>query len=157
MQHIQQEYNNHKLNPPLARNLPPVASRIAWSRQLYQKLSEPVKRFRQLPGFLELPESKKMIRGYNRLAQVLIEYELLHLELWKEKSKAAQHSLTSTVLIRDQSTNALLVNFDPLINEFLREVQVLGGMDIDIPMDAMTLYSRKATILENYNIIKVIK
>ena len=155
MQHIQEEYNTHKQNPPIARNLPPIASRIAWSRQLYQKLSEPVKQFHLLPGFLEQAESRKAIRGYNRLAQVLVEYELLHLELWKEKLNHAKHSLTSTVLIKDPSTNNLMVNFDPLINEFLREVQVLGSMNIEIPMDALSLYSQKSTILENYNTIKV--
>lgn len=155
LQYVQQEYNTNKKSPPLARNLPPIASRIAWCRQLYQKISQPVKQFHELPGLLEQSDTRNMIKGYNRLAQVLVEYEIIHLRQWREKMNAAKHSLTSTLLIRDPLSKALLVNFDPQINEFLREIQVLSGMGIEIPEDAITLYTRKTTILSNYNIMKV--
>jgi dynein heavy chain len=156
MQHIQSEYNTHKHNPPIARNLPPVASRISWSRQLYQKLSEPITGFRQLPGFLESPDCRKMIRGFNRLAQVLVEYEVLHIQLWKKKMASAERLLMSSVLVRDATSNALLVNFDVLISEFLREVQVLSGMGIELTQNALVLYSRKKIILDNYDTIKLL-
>ena len=152
---VQSEYNTNKQHPPSARNIPPVASAIAWSRQLYQKISQPVKAFHELPGFLDLPDTRRVIRGYNRLAQILVEYELILLRQWRHKMSAAKHSLNSSLLVRDPNKGELLVNFDPKISEFMREVQVLSGMSIDIPNDALVLYSKKATILENYDMMKV--
>lgn len=153
LQQVQSEYNTHKLAPPLARNVPPVAGRIAWSRQLYQKITRPIKGFQTLPGFLQQVESRRVVKSYNRLAQVLVEYELLHLQLWKERLPAIRNALTSTILVK--SKGQLLVNFDPHINEFLREVQILRTMNIVIPDDMMTLYLRKRSILANYDSVKV--
>ena len=153
LQQVQSEYNTHKLAPPLARNVPPVAGRIAWSRQLYQKITRPIKGFQTLPGFLQQAESRRVVKSYNRLAQVLVEYELLHLQLWKERLPAIRNALTSTILVK--SKGQLLVNFDPHINEFLREVQILRTMNIIIPDDMMTLYLRKRSILANYDSVKV--
>ena len=38
-----QLYNKQRDNPPLQRNMPPVAGRISWIRQLYQHITSPVK------------------------------------------------------------------------------------------------------------------
>lgn len=37
-----QHYGNHKDNPPLARDMPPVAGRIGWARHLFKKIEEPM-------------------------------------------------------------------------------------------------------------------
>ncbi len=133
--------------------MPPVANAITWSRQLYQKITVPVKAFYQLPGFLDLPETRRMIRGYNHLAQVLVEYELIQLRQWKQKLIRAKQSMLSSILVRHGLN--LLVNFDPNIIEFLWEVQVLHGMSIEIPSEAVVLYSKKANILDNYDKMNV--
>jgi len=41
-----QEYENEKADPPVPRGMPPVSGRIAWSRQLYRKISMPMALFR---------------------------------------------------------------------------------------------------------------
>lgn len=154
LQQVQQEYNSHKTNPPLGRNIPHTATRITWCRQLYMKISEPVKGLSELPGFLDRSDTKRIIKGYNRLAQVLVEYELVHVQLWKDQLPIVQNSLSSTILIKNQGS--LLVNFDPRINEFFREVQVLRGMSgIEVPISMMSLYLSKDKILTNYDTIKV--
>ena len=40
-----QEYENDKDDPPIPRGMPPVSGRIAWSRQLFRKISEPMDLF----------------------------------------------------------------------------------------------------------------
>ncbi len=94
-----------------------------------------------------------MIRGYNHLAQVLVEYELIQLRQWKQKLIRAKQSMLSSILVRHGLN--LLVNFDPNIIEFLWEVQVLHGMSIEIPSEAVVLYSKKANILDNYDKMNV--
>ena len=100
-----------------------------------------------------MPETRRMIRGYNHLAQVLVEYELIQLKEWKQKMKVAKESLLSSVLVRHDGR--LLVNFDPKIIEFFREVQVLQGMGIEIPPEALALYAKKSSIMENFEMIQV--
>ena len=153
LQFVQTQYNANKLSPPSIRNLPPVANCVAWSRQLYQKIYIPVKAFHQLPGFLDMPETRSIVRRYNHLAQVLVEYELIHLKQWRTKMAAAKQSLLSSVLVRYETK--LLVNFDPMISEFLREIQVIQGMAIEIPLEALVLYSKKSNILESFEKMKV--
>lgn len=155
LQFVQSGYNANKQSPPLSRNLPPVASSISWSRQLYQYISKPVKLFQQLQGLLQLPAAKKAIRAYNRLAQVLVEYELVNLHLWIHNVEQTKHSLNSTILIRDPNTRELHVNFDPKIKEFFQEVQSLSQMRIEVPSTALALFSDRSSILHNYNTLKV--
>lgn len=70
LQFVQSEYNTQKQSPPLNRDLPPIAGKIAWSRQLYHRISQPVKVFQEQQEVLKLPETRKAIRSFNRLAQV---------------------------------------------------------------------------------------
>lgn len=155
LQFVQREYNTHKQNPPLSRNLPPVANRITWSRQLYQFISKPVKLFQQLPDLLKLPVAKNAIRAYNRLAQVLVEYEVINLHMWNKTIEQIKHSLGSTVLVRDPNDGTLHVNLDPKVKEFFQEIQSLSQMNVEISSSALALFSKKSVILGMYNSVKV--
>lgn len=59
--------------------------RIAWSRQLLQRIEEPMEAFQKHAKILRTSEGKKAIRLYNSLAKTLIEYELLYLEQYKKQ------------------------------------------------------------------------
>lgn len=58
------------------RNLPPIAARISWSRQLYRKIEMPMKHFKRKPEILATDEGKKIIKNYNKMAAILMEYEV---------------------------------------------------------------------------------
>lgn len=38
--------------------------------------------FKEYPKILQVAEAKKVVKQYNRLAQVLLEYELLYHQAW---------------------------------------------------------------------------
>lgn len=44
---VRKLYQKLKNEPPTARNLPPVAGRIAWARQLYRRIDGPMRVFKQ--------------------------------------------------------------------------------------------------------------
>lgn len=67
---VQRLYEKQKGEPPLARNAPPVAGAIGWARALLARIEAPMARFRQLEAVLAAKDSKRVIRTYNRLAQV---------------------------------------------------------------------------------------
>jgi len=101
LQFVQKEYNERKDSPPLARNLPPVSGRIVWCRQLYRHLSEPVDAFQSRPDLMALPETRRAIKVYNRLAKILVEYEVVFLRIWNRQVDEARGLLNSTILVRN--------------------------------------------------------
>lgn len=152
---VQSEYNKHKEDPPLARNLPPISGKIAWSRQLYKKISAPMEAFRKRPQLMQLPETRKAIKHFNHLGRVLVEYELLFLQVWTKQIDTMKDSLNSTVLIRHPDTKELLVNFDPRIRELLRDIQVLNGMGVEVPTRGIMVYAHKVSLMEKLDQIQV--
>ncbi len=69
-------YEKNKAEPTLSRNLPPISGRIAWSRQLYRRITTPIKQFAKRPDILKSDEAKTIVKNYNKMAQVLLEYEV---------------------------------------------------------------------------------
>ena len=155
MQFVQSEYNENKHDPPLARNLPPASGKIAWSRQLYRRISGPVEAFQQIPDLMKLPETKKMIKSYNRLARVLVEYEVVFLQIWTKQIDQAKASLNSTVLIRDPETRRLHVNLDKNVTQLLREIDVLRKMGLELPVKAKSFAARGDGLKTKYSNICV--
>ena len=133
---VQKEYNEQRDKPPIARNLPPVAGRIAWSQQLYRRLKWPVDVFRAQPELIVLEESKRAIKSYNRIAKALVEYEVVFLRVWNQQMEEARAMLNCTILVRDRDSCQLLVNMDKRVFEMMREVGVLRTMGFDIPLSA---------------------
>lgn len=60
----------------MSRNLPPIAGRIAWARQLYRRITTPIRQFAKQPEVIKSDEGKQAVKNYNKIAQVLIEYEV---------------------------------------------------------------------------------
>jgi len=155
LQFVQNEYTEKKDNPPLARNLPPTSGSIAWSRQLYRRIEVPISTFQKNKKVMEFPETKKAIKHYNRLARVLVEYEVVFLQIWSQQIDAAKSSLNTTVLVRQPDNKELVVNYDRKIPQVLREIEVLTQMGLQLPPQAKTFTGKKAELRKKYDTIEV--
>ena len=82
---IQKVYQRHRNDPPIAWDLPPIAGKIAWARQMYRRIQEPMEMFQKYPTILQNPEAKKIIKNYNKLAKVLLEFEVLYHQAWMQQ------------------------------------------------------------------------
>ena len=82
---IQKIYQRHRNDPPVAWDLPPIAGKIAWARQMYRRIQEPMEMFQKYPTILQTPEAKKIIKNYNKLAKVLLEFEVLYHQAWMQQ------------------------------------------------------------------------
>lgn len=82
---ISKLYTRQKYDPPLARNQPPIAGKILWARQLFHRLEQPMQLFQQHPFVLRTAEAKPVIRSYNRIAKVLLEFEVLYHRAWLQQ------------------------------------------------------------------------
>ncbi|XP_052240013.1 dynein axonemal heavy chain 8-like isoform X2 [Dreissena polymorpha] len=134
-------YQRLKEEPVVPRNMPPVSGRITWSRQLLQRIVDPMEIFMAHPTSYQGggDESKKIIKNYNRMAKVLIEFELLFHDAWKKSVEVCTNNLQVPVLIKHPTTEQLMTNFDPYIFEVIKESEYMIKRDLEIPEAAKVL------------------
>ena len=131
---IQSMYEKCKDNPPLARNCPRVAGNIQWSRQLLRKITQPMKTFQLIPKVFQPKESKKIVKHYNKLAKVLIEFESVWYHAWVKSSEMAKQGLRSKLIV--EHNGLLVVNFDMSVLTLMKEAKHLQLMGFEIPNSA---------------------
>ena len=151
---VRKLYEKNKTEPTLSRNLPPISGRIAWARQLYRRITNPVKQFSKKPEILKTDDGKQIIRNYNKMAQVLLEYELVHYRSWCKSIELILSGLYATILVRDPDTHELFVNFDPQVHELMKETIYFKKMNLEIPENAKNLILLEPKIDEHINGIR---
>uniref|UniRef100_A0A3Q3BB94 Dynein, axonemal, heavy chain 5 n=1 Tax=Kryptolebias marmoratus TaxID=37003 RepID=A0A3Q3BB94_KRYMA len=145
-------YMKQKTDPPIGRDMPPVAGRIMWARQLYRRIQGPMDLFQEHPDVLSTPDAKKIIKNFNRVARVLLEYEILYHHSWMTKVQAG---LQASLLVRSPETGQLFVNFDPEILTQIREADCMTQMNLEIPPFAALLQQKQIVLKKNYDKLQV--
>ncbi|CAM9783398.1 unnamed protein product, partial [Ectocarpus sp. 6 AP-2014] len=151
---VQDAYERYKNFPPTARNMPPVAGNIHWSRHLLRRIEDPMERFHAYPGVLHTKDSRKLIKTYNKVARTLVAFEYMWYEAWCRAVEAARGGLTATLIIRHPKTGRLYVNFDPEILQLIREAKCLVRMGVSIPEGAKMVLLQEGRFKNNYNHLK---
>uniref|UniRef100_A0A4W3JGF5 Dynein axonemal heavy chain 8 n=1 Tax=Callorhinchus milii TaxID=7868 RepID=A0A4W3JGF5_CALMI len=132
-------YQAYKEDPPLARDMPPIAGKILWVRQLFRRIHEPIDYFHKNSEILKSPQGKVIVNLYNKIAYVLVKFEVLYYKAWIKEISGMRYILQSTLLIRDPDTEKLHVNFDHKIIEAIREAKCILKMDLEVPEVAKRL------------------
>jgi dynein heavy chain len=130
---VQQLYEKEKHDPPIPRNLPPVAGNITWSRHLLKRIEEPMKQFESNQNVLAGKDAKRIIKMYNKVAKTLVAFEYLWYQAWVQSIDQAKAGLQATLIIRHPDDGKLYVNFDQEILQLIREAKCLDRMAIDVP------------------------
>lgn len=151
LEQTRKTYQRNKDHPPTQRNLPPVAGAVNWARQLYRRIEYPMTIFKTRPALLHSLEARKIVRNYNKLAAVLVEFEVLFHRGWYRMVDAAQTGLHASLLVRHSETGQLFVNCDPQIIQLIRETKCMQRMNLDIPEAAKLLCMQENTIKKNFN------
>uniref|UniRef100_A0A8C7CXQ0 Dynein axonemal heavy chain 5 n=1 Tax=Oncorhynchus kisutch TaxID=8019 RepID=A0A8C7CXQ0_ONCKI len=151
---VSRNYTKQKMDPPIGRDLPPVAGKILWARQLYRRIQEPMDLFQESPGVLATPEAKRIIRNYNRVARVLLEFEMLYHSGWMKQE--VRLGLQASLLVKCPDTGDLFVNFDPQILTQIRETDCMTRMRLDIPPFAAILQQKQDALKKNYNKLQLV-
>ncbi|NXR45576.1 DYH8 protein, partial [Hippolais icterina] len=137
-------YQSQKDDPPLARNMPPIAGKILWVRQLFRRINGPISYFHKHSDILASPEGKAVVQSYNKLAYVLVEFEVVYHDAWMKEISQLQYPLQSTIFVRHPTTEKFLVNFDSHILEIVRETKCMIKLGLEVPEQAV-----KLAIIEN--------
>ncbi|OCT76243.1 hypothetical protein XELAEV_180314425mg, partial [Xenopus laevis] len=101
---VRKLYQKQKDNPPTPRNVPPITGKIMWARQLFRKIDQPMKFLKTKPELLKGLEMKKIIRHYNKMASVLMEFELLYHRGWCKCADITKNGLHASLLVRHPDT-----------------------------------------------------
>ncbi|XP_048363840.1 dynein axonemal heavy chain 5 [Sphaerodactylus townsendi] len=144
-------YTKQKNDPPMARNLPPVAGKILWARQLFHRIQEPMNHFQQRPTVLQTAEAKSIIRNYNRVAKVLLEFEVVYHQGWLQQVELTKEGFKASLLVKAPETEEIFVNFDPDIFTLIRETECMTRMELEIPPFAAALQQKRNSYKENFN------
>ncbi|KAI4900024.1 hypothetical protein NFI96_023292, partial [Prochilodus magdalenae] len=151
LEQVRKLYQKHKDNPPIPRNMPPVAGKIMWARQLFRKIELPMQILKDKLDILWVPEVKKIIRAYNKMAAVLVEYELLYHRGWVSAAELGQQGLNASLLIRHPNTKEIFVNLDPMVLEVLQEAKYMHRLGAHVPKVIFNMYANRME-LKNHHI-----
>jgi dynein heavy chain len=139
-------YQLQKDQPPISRNMPPVAGAIAWARQIYRRIEKPMRMFKEHSRVLESPDAKRHIKNFNKLASALIEFETLWHRSWYRVVEQAKTGLQATLLVADPETGRIFVNFDPQILQLIKETKSLQRLGLEVPESAKILCIKESEL-----------
>jgi dynein heavy chain len=132
-------------NPPISKNMPMQAGRIAWARSIMGRIKAPIKKFKtksdQLFGVG--PIFKDVATKYVKLAKELDKnYEQKIFKNWQEvnTNKAIEH-LQQHILKRKKTAdyNVYTVNFAPELKVTIREAKFLSRIGKPIPQTIINI------------------
>ncbi|XP_076601065.1 dynein axonemal heavy chain 8-like [Chaetodon auriga] len=147
---VKKLYDKQRDDPPLARNMPPVAGRIGWARHLYKKIEEPMLYIQKTSNILCSPGAQKVVQLHSQTAAALVEFESVYHRAWMDEVSKLDNVLNVTLLVRHPTTGKFLVNFDPKVTEVIFEAKCLLKMGLEVPRQALRLVKMERKINANH-------
>ena len=119
--------------PPLYTNMPPVAGAIYWVRGLVERVDAPMQKLRGgMARVFELDESREALATHASLLQLLQDFEAQVYTAWAAGvEETAGAKLRLPLMLRDEESGRLSVNFDPDLVRLLREVRYFGYLSTE--------------------------
>uniref|UniRef100_A0A1B0GJY1 Putative dyneins heavy chain n=1 Tax=Lutzomyia longipalpis TaxID=7200 RepID=A0A1B0GJY1_LUTLO len=146
-------FRKQRDDPPLPRNVPPIAGRIKWCRSLECHLAELVSSVSTHPILQNLPATKDLENRYNSVKIILAEYEQEIVSIWLNQDvTVADACLVQPILALQH--DRLFVNLHSTIPLLIREAKCLAKMNIELPIVAATLLAKQnhfSTIQDSLN------
>ncbi|RDD42081.1 Dynein beta chain, ciliary [Trichoplax sp. H2] len=140
---------NKEGSAPINKNMPNVAGNLQWAREIRHRISVPMASLKQLDhqNIQDTPEAQEIFRKYEEMIELLQKYEGKKFEAWSEVvGDEAKYNLERSLIVRNEATNLIAVNFDPQLVAVLREVKYLEMRDKEtIPGSAAEIYSKNET------------
>jgi dynein heavy chain, axonemal len=154
-------YELHKLSPPIPRNTTPVAGAVMWCRQLLRRVEDPMLIFQNQQGILHTPESRKVIKYYNRVVKTLLEYEDRYKNSWFASVEAYRRGLSSPVLAfkqnaDDPSQKDVIVNLDLDLLQVTKEAKHLQRLGWQVPDSAQVSMQQRDALIRSYDLLRFI-
>ena len=151
-------FNASRAAPQLSKNAAPHSGAVAWLRALLQRVEEPMERFRAMGSVLSAsPEGVAVEGQYNALATALKDAERAIVAEWSSRAEElGDERLKQSLLVKDQTSGMVSVNFDPALTKLLREVRYFMLQGVDIPDGAAQVFKRSETLRQQTGNLELI-
>ncbi|KAJ1334726.1 hypothetical protein BSLG_007881 [Batrachochytrium salamandrivorans] len=135
----------YKSHPPIHYNMAPVTGSISWIHELNDRITKAMDKLKTLNHSVMNTNEANIVKSkYNELRAALDAFELNIFNIWKDTIiDESEENLNKPVLIREASL--LKVNFDPKVVALLREVKYFGALAVQLPPEAVNIYSKAET------------
>ncbi|XP_052127393.1 dynein axonemal heavy chain 5-like [Frankliniella occidentalis] len=143
---IRDRYNDNRQNLLVTRNLTPIAGRILWSRQFFERIAEPMNIYRETSA-IQTEKAQKVIKHYNALAMTLVHYEIVHHTAWCNSTQLVRALLAESILRRDDD-GTLCTNYNPYMQEVVRETECFWRMGLQVPEIAQVMAFCKKPLID---------
>ncbi|XP_075852592.1 dynein axonemal heavy chain 10 [Microcebus murinus] len=133
-------------NPPLYKNLPPVAGAICWERSLFYRIKHTILRFQEVEEILEGDRGQEVKDKYLEVGRTMKDYEDRKYELWRDTTeqvlpnlmkKSLLTKLSSAVALDEPSASergiVFAINFSPALKEIIHETKYLEQLGFVVP------------------------
>lgn len=140
---IQELFHEHKDNPLIDKNFPPVAGALAWCRTLRTRAEEPIEKLREITQDIQGKETEEAEKIFEAVVKKLKDYESSKIQKWNQDVQATSDAkLMQALLQRDGETRLLTVNFDSVLVRLLREVKYLLLLELTVDESALSIYAK---------------
>ncbi|OAD58895.1 Dynein heavy chain 8, axonemal [Eufriesea mexicana] len=151
---VRDRYNEDRSDPPIPRNIPPIAGRILWIRQLFRRIENPMEIYKNCRRVIVHDHMQRCIKLYNALISVFIHYEMIYHRAWYDSSEIVRLALASPLIVRHPDTNKYHLNFDSYIIEVIRESEHMARFDLEVPDFIQIITFCKDRIFSSYQTVK---
>jgi dynein heavy chain len=151
LKEVQELFLAQRDEPPISSNLPPMSGAISWCRGLMSRIQLPMEKLKSFnKAIMEREETKEVTKVFANIMTSLEEYTVQKIEEWaREVEASSQAKLKLPLLIRNEDTRLLSVNFDPSLVRLLRETKYFTLLSLDIPSMAQEIY-KKVEVYRRY-------
>ncbi|XP_033732158.1 dynein beta chain, ciliary-like [Pecten maximus] len=131
------------------KNMPKVSGSLRWAQELRERITIPMGNFKHLEHLcMESEDAKLVFTKYEEMMQLLSAWdEDIYKEWIAGVSEACSFNLSQSLLMRNEETKLVSVNFDPQLTAVLREVKYLDAREKEeIPESASGIFKRNDTL-----------
>ncbi|KAF7401630.1 hypothetical protein HZH68_007450 [Vespula germanica] len=154
IEEMRDRYNEDRSSPPIPRNIPSIAGRIFWIRQLYRRIEAPMNVFKTRQRVITHEYMQKCIKIYNAIISVFIHYEIIYHKAWYDSCEIVRLALSAPLLVRHPKTNKYCLNFDRFIVEVIRESEHMSRFGLEVPDFIQIITFCKEKIFSSYNEVR---
>ena len=155
MDRIRKFFERRKNRPPLPRNYPLTSGKIQWVRSLLNHLKRFIDHFERTHSLNSRKEYRKLVKQYNETGVILMKYEVFTEQNKKNPSIRQIEGMLAKPVMKEQITGEIILNFDPLLYNILRESERLCKLDILMPNVNQFLIKKKSWFFEFKDMVEM--
>ena len=137
-------FEKNRETPPISKNMPPTAGKIAWARSIMGRVKAPIDKFKTKEGLIQSDTGKGVTLKYIHLVSRLDQqYEGKIFEIWNAENtdKAISLLKDNKILTSEYDGEKMTykVNFSPQLKVIIREAKFLDRIGKKIPQTIINI------------------